>query len=62
MACSPTHRRAALLTADLNEDRPKFQRLALEDLQNLNDGTFHRYRLRPSEFKRWIEVHRPIRR
>ena len=45
-----------------SEDRPKFQRFALEDLQNLNDGTFHRYQLRPSEFERWIEVHRPIRR
>jgi len=45
-----------------NEDRPQLQALALEDLQNLNDGTFHRYRLRPSEFERWLEVHRPMRR
>jgi Fic family protein len=45
-----------------SEDRPKFQALALQELQNLNEGTFHRYRLRPSEFHRWIDVHRPARR
>jgi hypothetical protein len=25
-------------------------------------GTFHRYRLRPSEFSRWIDVHPPVKR
>lgn len=43
-------------------DQPKFQALALQELQNLNEGTFHRYRLQPSEFERWIDVHRPARR
>jgi Fic family protein len=43
-------------------DRPKFQALALQELQNLNEGTFHRYGLRPSEFTRWIDVHRSARR
>jgi Fic family protein len=43
-------------------DRPRFEALALQELQNLNEGTFHRYRLRPSEFKRWIDMHRPVRR
>jgi Fic family protein len=45
-----------------SEDRSKFQALAMQELQNLNEGTFHRYRLRPSEFKRWTDVYRPARR
>ena len=45
-----------------SEDRPRFQAVALQELQNLNEGTFHRYGLRPSEFKRWIDVHHPAQR
>ncbi len=43
-------------------DRSKLQALALQELHNLNEGTFHRYRLRPSEFNRWIDVYRPTKR
>jgi len=43
-------------------DQRKFQALVLQELRNLNEGTFHRYRLRPSEFNRWIDVHRPGKR
>jgi Fic family protein len=43
-------------------DRPRFRGLALQELQNLNEGTFHRYRLRPSEFNRWLDVHRQMKR
>ncbi len=39
-------------------DRPRFQAVAHQELRNLNEGTFHRYRLRPSEFERWKQVHR----
>jgi len=54
---------AALSEAQVpNGDRPRFQALALQELQNLNEGTFHRYRLRPSEFNRWIDVYRPAKR
>jgi Fic family protein len=34
-------------------DRPRFRAVALQELTNLNEGTFHRYRLRPAEFSRW---------
>ena len=33
-------------------DRPRFQSVALQELRNLNEGTFARYGLRPSEFER----------
>lgn len=36
------------------QDRPRFLAAALRELNNLNEGTFHRYALRPSEFERWI--------
>jgi hypothetical protein len=35
------------------EDRAQLQAVARQDLHNLNEGTFHRYRLRPSEYERW---------
>lgn len=38
------------------DDRPTFQALVRQELANLNDGTFHRYRLRPSEFQRWMDT------
>jgi Fic family protein len=34
-------------------DLPRFIAAALRELKNLNEGTFHRYALRPSEFERW---------
>jgi Fic family protein len=43
------------------EDQPRFQALAMQEIQNLNEGTFARYRLRPSEFERWSTVHRTRR-
>jgi hypothetical protein len=46
----------------VSADRPRFEALARQELQNLNEGTFHRYRLLPSEFNRWIDMHRPVRR
>lgn len=43
------------------EELPRFAAVALQDLHNLNEGTFHRYRLRPSEFARWMDRPRPSR-
>jgi Fic family protein len=36
-------------------DQARFQAVALQELRNLNEGTFARYGLRPSEFDRWLE-------
>ena len=35
-------------------DRPAFEAHARQELRTLNEGTFHRYGLRPSEFERWL--------
>ncbi len=35
-------------------DLPRLQAAALRELSALNEGTFHRYGLRPSEFERWV--------
>ena len=37
-------------------DHARFQATALHELENLNEGTYTRYGLRPSEFDRWQEV------
>jgi len=34
-------------------DQARFQAVLLQELRNLNEGTFARYGLRPSEFERW---------
>jgi len=34
-------------------DHARFQAVVLQDLRNLNDGTFARYGLKPSEFDQW---------
>jgi hypothetical protein len=35
------------------EDRIRFQAVVSQELRNLNDGTYARYALRPSEFEGW---------
>jgi Fic family protein len=35
-------------------DRARFQAVAMQELRNLNEGTFARYGLKPSEFERFI--------
>ncbi|NTV74886.1 MAG: Fic family protein [Holophaga sp.] len=40
------------------EDHARFRAAALQELRNLNEGTFARYGLRPSEFKRWKDAQR----
>ena len=37
-------------------DQSRFQAVVLQELKNLNEGTFARYGLRPSEFERWRET------
>lgn len=37
-------------------EQPRFQAVVLQELKNLNEGTFARYGLRPSEFERWRET------
>ena len=37
-------------------DQPRFQAVVLQELKNLNEGTFARYGLRPSEFEGWREI------
>jgi Fic family protein len=34
-----------------------FVRMAISDLENLHEGNFARFRLRPSEFHTWSEIH-----
>lgn len=41
------------------QDRPRFLAAAVRELNNLNEGTFHRYGLRPSEFEQWISRNQP---
>lgn len=56
----PAHARVEARVAALAEpyagtgDRPRLHAAALRELNNLNEGTFHRYGLRPSEFERWL--------
>lgn len=38
------------------EDRIRFQAVVSQELRNLNEGTYARYGLRPSEFKDWTFV------
>lgn len=35
------------------EERIRFQAVMSQELRNLNEGTYARYRLRPSEFEGW---------
>jgi len=37
-------------------EHARFQAVALQELRNLNEGTFARYGLKPSEFARWISL------
>lgn len=37
-------------------DQPRFYAVAMQELRNLNEGTFARYGLRPSEFEQWRET------
>lgn len=41
------------------DDRDTFARTARREIDALNEGTFARYRLRPSEFERWMSRRRP---
>ena len=38
------------------EDRIRFQVVVSQELKNLNEGTYARYGLRPSEFEAWRAV------
>jgi hypothetical protein len=38
------------------EDRIRFQAVVSQELKNLNEGTYARYGLRPSEFEAWKPV------
>ena len=40
-------------TVVLTEDRIRFLAVLSQELRNLNEGTYARYGLRPSEFKAW---------
>jgi 5-bromo-4-chloroindolyl phosphate hydrolysis protein len=37
------------------EDLSAFSKMALDDLKDLHEGNIARFRLRPSEFRRWQE-------
>ena len=43
-------------TTLLPADHARFQATALQELRNMNEGTFSRYGLKHSEFERWSEV------
>ena len=45
-----------LMAAVPAEDQIRFQVVVLQELRNLNEGTFARYGLRPSEFEGWKPV------
>lgn len=45
-----------LIAAVPAEDQIRFQVVVAQELRNLNEGTFARYGLRPSEFERWQPV------
>ncbi|MBC5765447.1 hypothetical protein [Ramlibacter albus] len=38
------------------KDKVRFEELAQEELLNLHEGNFSRYRIRPSEFEAWWKV------
>jgi fido (protein-threonine AMPylation protein) len=38
------------------EDRIRFQAVVSQELRNLNEGTYARYGLRPSEFEAWVPL------
>ncbi|MDE3246352.1 MAG: hypothetical protein KGN80_09710, partial [Acidobacteriota bacterium] len=40
-------------TAIPAEDRQRFQAAAFQEIRNLNEGTYSRYGIRPSEFAGW---------
>ena len=47
------HIRVFASTAIPTEDRQRFQAAAFQEIRNLNEGTYSRYGIRPSEFDGW---------
>jgi hypothetical protein len=51
----PTARQIDKLAAPVvnGADLPRFTELALKEIEGLHEGNIARFRLRPSEFRRW---------